>query len=224
MEDKITLDKAAFKALASETRVSLFKKLGNRRATPYELAQSLGVSPQAASEHLTQLEKAGLVKRDARPEDEGRKWVYYSLTEKGRALVRPEDQRRIWVLLGTGVLALAAGFSRFFIQPLSAPAFAAGVDGIGAAATQAPQVFGEQAAGALAYEVVQENGLTKAAEITVSQTPSLELFRTAASSASSSCANCGATPLELVLIVLGCMLIGASAYYYVKTRRTQKIR
>jgi len=104
MEGKITLDKAAFKALASETRVSLLKKLGNRRATPSELAQSLGVSPQAASEHLAQLERAGLVRRDSRPEDEGRKWVYFSLTEKGRALVAPSEQRKIWVLLSVAAV------------------------------------------------------------------------------------------------------------------------
>jgi DNA-binding transcriptional ArsR family regulator len=229
MEDKITLDKTAFKALASETRVALLKKLGSRRATPSELAQSLGVTPQAASEHLAQLEKAGLAKRDARPEDEGRKWVYYSLTDKGRALVSPSEKRKIWVLLGTGALALALGFSRFFLQPpgfqsassqVIAPAVAPGAIQATADAL-AGQVFITNSKALEAGGSAGADALRAAANASVSPLP-LPSPSSFFEAASSPCANCGgATPLELVLIVAGCLLIGASFYFLLKSRKTR---
>jgi DNA-binding transcriptional ArsR family regulator len=206
MEDKITLDKAAFKALASETRVSLLKKLGSRRATPSELAQSLGVTPQAASEHLAQLEKAGLVKRDARPEDEGRKWVYYSLTEKGAALVRPSETKKIWVLLSTGALALAVGAWSLLTKAsvgvgTAAPAAAGGREAL--ALSPQPQAFGADAVKAV----------ESAVQLTASPSPS-----TVPSPAVLQAGNCAACSFqwELFFLVLGSLLVAAAAYYYLK--------
>lgn len=107
MEDKITLDRIAFRALASDTRVSILKKLLERRKTGSELAKELGISVQAASEHLERLAEATLVKKN---NQEGRKWVYYELTEKGRNLLEPQQTRKsIFILLGVSVLAIAIG-------------------------------------------------------------------------------------------------------------------
>jgi len=119
LEEKITLDLNSFKALASETRVRILKKLGERRATASELASLLDVSVQAASEHLEKMRAAGLVARVSREEEPPRKWVYYELTDKGRALLQPESTKKIWVLLGTSVLAIAAGFSRVLFNVFS---------------------------------------------------------------------------------------------------------
>ncbi len=214
MEGKITLDKAAFKALASETRVSLLKKLGNRRATPSELAQSLGVSPQAASEHLAQLERAGLVRRDSRPEDEGRKWVYFSLTEKGRALVAPSEQRKIWVLLSVAAVLLAFGaFSFFGVYPGS---LAGSLGSIGAA--RAPAA-GESLQGGL-------------------QAPEPLAFRQEAAAAGAASENAGvgagagaalnyggyalAGIAAFAALFGGLLLLAAAAYYYLESKRSRK--
>jgi DNA-binding transcriptional ArsR family regulator len=233
MEDKITLDKTAFKALASETRVDILKKLGSRRATPSEIAGALGVSAQAVSEHLAQLEKAGLVRR----EDEGRKWVYYALTEKGKALLNPEDQRRIWVLLSTGALAIVAAFSRFALQSFSAPSPALASSGAAGtlAATAAAQAFRE-APPAVAQEVFSAEGAggvaiqktaDAAASVVASATP-LPPAATptpgllAAANSSSSCSACGGfTPIETILLVAGCVLVASAFYFYAKSRKTR---
>jgi DNA-binding transcriptional ArsR family regulator len=119
LDEKITLDLNSFKALASETRVHILKKLGERQATASELSVSLGISVQAASEHLEKMRAAGLVARVSREEAPPHKWVYYELTGKGRALLQPESTKKIWVLLGTSILVIAAGFSRILFDLFS---------------------------------------------------------------------------------------------------------
>lgn len=102
-DDRIILDSSSFKALASETRVLILKELGKKRSTASELAKILGISVQAASEHLENLRVAGLVERV----DEGRKWVYFQLTEKGKAVVQPEGGKRFWIMLSVFALLIA---------------------------------------------------------------------------------------------------------------------
>ncbi len=83
---RITLDQESFKALASEVRVEVLKRLDERRATVTDLSNLLGLSKPTLLEHLEKLQTAGLVKRI----DEGRKWIYYELSDKGRKILHPE--------------------------------------------------------------------------------------------------------------------------------------
>ncbi|NUN11969.1 metalloregulator ArsR/SmtB family transcription factor [Candidatus Micrarchaeota archaeon] len=99
--EKIVLDAASFKALSSDTRVSILKKLNDRRMTATELAEALSISVQAVSTHLSTMEEAGLVKRV----DSHRKWVYYELTDKGLNVANPGRKAFLVVL---SVLALFA--------------------------------------------------------------------------------------------------------------------
>ncbi len=94
--EKIVLDRSAFKALASDTRVSILKELDIRRKTLSELSSQLNLSVATIKEHLLQLVDAKLIKQ----KDEGRKWKYYDLTEKGRCVLYPE-RKKIWVLLAS---------------------------------------------------------------------------------------------------------------------------
>lgn len=100
-DDTITLDKGAFKALASDTRVGILKSLGIRRKTMSELAREHGMSVSTIKEHLDNLSGVGLVEQ----KDEGHKWKYYELTRKGRGVLNPEE-RKIWILLSISALAL----------------------------------------------------------------------------------------------------------------------
>ena len=104
-EKRVVLDSSSFKALASETRVLILKELDKKRSTASEISKVLGISVQASSEHLENLRIAGLVERA----DEGRKWVYFTLTEKGRMVLHPEEGKRLWVLLSFFFLVLAFG-------------------------------------------------------------------------------------------------------------------
>ncbi len=96
---RVVLDRKTLFALASETRIKILKKLGERRMTLTELSRELGISKTAVKEHLDKLVQAGLVKKV----DEGRKWVYYELTEKGRAILHPEA--RVALLISSAVLS-----------------------------------------------------------------------------------------------------------------------
>jgi DNA-binding transcriptional ArsR family regulator len=101
MEDKITLDREAFRSLASKTRVDILKSLDKRRKMLTELSRQFGMSPSTIKEHMDNLSGAGLVVQI----DDGHKWKYYELTPKGREIVRPTGSR-IFIILGTSLFAL----------------------------------------------------------------------------------------------------------------------
>jgi len=74
------------------------------------------MSVPTVKEHLSALEKAGLVKRH----EEGRKWIYYSLTEKSKCVLDPE-RKRLWIVLGFFILsAIGTAFSavKYFSGPV----------------------------------------------------------------------------------------------------------
>jgi len=108
----ITLDQDSFKALASEVRVEILKRLDERRATVTDLSTLMALSKPTLLEHLEKLQAAGLVKRM----DEGRKWIYYELTGKGHKILHPERVTIIVslclsiLLAGAGIAAVAAGY------------------------------------------------------------------------------------------------------------------
>ena len=100
----VKLDKVTLKALASDVRVDALKLLGSRRHMQSELASALSVAVPTMKEHLEALDKAGLVEKH----DEGRKWKYFSLTQKGRGVLYPE-QGKIWLMLGVWVFSVLGG-------------------------------------------------------------------------------------------------------------------
>ena len=73
----------------------------------------LNLSVPTVKEHLNALEKVGLVERH----DEGRKWKYYSLTKKGRAVIEPQETT-ILLVLGLFILSfigvILTSFKTFF--------------------------------------------------------------------------------------------------------------
>lgn len=105
MEEKITLDRESFKSLASDTRVSILKSLDRRRKTLTELSKQFGMSPSTVKEHMDNLCSAKLVVQI----DDGHKWKYYELTEKGKNILHPEETK-IWILLLISVLGMVGVF------------------------------------------------------------------------------------------------------------------
>src|SRR5438128_12587686 len=68
--------------------------------------QPAGLSKPTLLEHLEKLQSAGLVKRV----DEGRKWIYYELTDKGRKILHPE---RVAITLALGIAVALAAIGAF---------------------------------------------------------------------------------------------------------------
>src|SRR3989441_9044722 len=110
---RVTLDQASFRALASEVRVEVLKKLDERRMTVTDLANTLDLSKPTLLEHLEKLQAAELVKRI----DEGRKWIYYELTGRGKKILHPERVTIVvslclsMFLAAAGIFALASGLT-----------------------------------------------------------------------------------------------------------------
>lgn len=100
---KIVLDQESFKALASDTRIEILKKLDNTQLTVTDLANAMVVNKSAVHKHLTRLVEAGLVKK----KEGDRKWVYYTLSLKGAQLLHPE---RVQIALMLAATAVAVTF------------------------------------------------------------------------------------------------------------------
>ena len=103
MDDKITLDRDTFKALAVDTRVKILRILDDRQHTLTDLAEELEMAPSTIKEHLDTLVAAGLIQQL----DKGMKWKYYRLTSKGKEIINPYE-KKVLILLATSLLAAIA--------------------------------------------------------------------------------------------------------------------
>jgi DNA-binding transcriptional ArsR family regulator len=106
---KITLDQESFKALASDTRIEILKRLDKSQMTVTDLANDLAVNKSAVYKHLSRLLDAGLVKKL----EDNRKWVYYKLSMKGMHLLHPE-RVQIALMLSAAVLAITLAISQIY--------------------------------------------------------------------------------------------------------------
>ena len=104
-EEKIVLDRSAFRALASDTRVDILKSLDERQKTLTELSHDLNLAVATVKEHIIHLVNSDLIFS----KDEGRKWKYYELSDKGKAVLYPE-RKKIWVLLISILFTVSLGF------------------------------------------------------------------------------------------------------------------
>jgi len=106
MEEPVTIvDREVLKVLSADTRMDILKILSEGSRTPSDIGKKLEKSDATIVEHLNTMVKAGLVKKIEQP---GKKWVFYTLTERGRGIVSSKS-RRLIVILSTSILAFAGG-------------------------------------------------------------------------------------------------------------------
>ncbi len=74
-----------YKALSSSTRLGILNELQEGDRTPTDLSARLRKSKATIAEHLDKLVDADLVEKIER---DGRKWVFYKLTSKGKSAIR----------------------------------------------------------------------------------------------------------------------------------------
>src|SRR3970040_929406 len=122
----ITLDREAFKALASEVRVEVLKQLEARRMTVTDLSHAMSLAKPTLLEHLDRLVTAGLVTK----QDEGRKWIYYDLTKRGRNILRPH-QVKILISLALSILLFSSGLIAILAAATTPVTFSGGTSGGG---------------------------------------------------------------------------------------------
>jgi len=95
--EKIILTKDIFRVLASERRVTILKKLAQRRMTTSELSRELKIAKSTVHEHLVLMTTADLIS----PVPDEHQWKYYEITRKGENLLLPENSMRIIILLSS---------------------------------------------------------------------------------------------------------------------------
>ena len=133
-DGSITLDRRAFKALASETRVEILKRLDGTQKTVSDLARDLDMNKATMFQHLEQLVEVGLVKKDSEEDrattvKEGpneapvsgppKKWVYYRLSWKGKNILHPE---RVRIALALSIAAVSCLLvALIYLMMLQAP-------------------------------------------------------------------------------------------------------
>lgn len=109
-EDKIYLDKNAFKVLASDTRIAILKELDKRPKTVTELSRELNLTKATVYEHLSKLFDAELIIKD---EGARHKWVYYKLSKKGRKIFNPQ-RIKIEIFFISALLAFVGGILEIY--------------------------------------------------------------------------------------------------------------
>ncbi|MBW2985784.1 metalloregulator ArsR/SmtB family transcription factor [Candidatus Woesearchaeota archaeon] len=216
-EPKIVLDQETFKALATGTRVKILKTLDKRRHTQSELSAVLGVSVPTIKEHLSALASAGLVKRH----EEGRKWIYYSLTEKSKCVLDPE-RKRLWIVLGFFVLS-AVGTAFSAAKYYSAP-IVMGAKG-GAMFAKMPETFAAQEA---AVQVAMDS-----AEEAVATTLQAEIVPTSARAVPEAINQAAPVVTEVVkpfpyvfigLVALTVILFILAIYFYRRSKLGKSLK
>ncbi|MBI4144291.1 winged helix-turn-helix transcriptional regulator [Candidatus Woesearchaeota archaeon] len=100
----LELGKASIKALSAETRIKILKLLDQRNHTQTEIAQELKLATPSIKEHIEELIKAELIEKL----EEGRKWKYFQLTQKGKAILHPEDIKLL-IVIGTFAFSVIIG-------------------------------------------------------------------------------------------------------------------
>jgi len=74
-----------YRVLSSETRLQILNTLAEGERTPTDISSKLNKSKATIVEHLDKLREAELVEKI---EVDGRKWVFYKLTPKGKSLIK----------------------------------------------------------------------------------------------------------------------------------------
>ena len=132
------LDFSTIKALSSPTRVRILSELLDSESTPTQLSDSLGKSKSTVSDHLKQLNEAGLLEKDA---VEGRRRVVYRPTRKARTIVEGRERKVKFSLASSGLTAIAGAvlLGNQLMSALPAPAESA--DKVTAMTAQAPKAM-----------------------------------------------------------------------------------
>jgi DNA-binding transcriptional ArsR family regulator len=97
------IDRELIKALSCETRIKILKSLGRRRKTLSELAYELELGFSTVKEHLDKLLGVELIEKI----DDGHKWKYYELTQRGKQIVAPK--KRLFAILVSSLGLTAIG-------------------------------------------------------------------------------------------------------------------
>jgi len=99
---------SSLRDIFTTSRSKILFQLESRPHTVSELSRTTGYSKPTLVYHLEKLCETGMVRRV----ENGRKWVYYELTEKGKRVIR-QDTIKLVGLLVAGVASIVTSAYRF---------------------------------------------------------------------------------------------------------------
>jgi len=187
MRDELVtiVDRDVLKVLSTDTRIDILKLLSDGGRTPSFVAKKLNKSDATIVEHLQTMEKVGLVKKTISP---GKKWVFYSLTERGQGILSSKS-RRLVIILSSSLIGLAAGVGLFGSYVYQSGAFAPNM------LAQPTFEAAERAVGAGAPEAA---GAVETTVGVIMQQPTFLLY--------------------ISIIVLSVSIVGLGLYFYKKSK------
>ena len=107
---ELPLEQRAIKALSSNVRVEILRKLDEKQKTLSDLSRELELNKATIYKHVNVLLDADLISRKER---EGHKWIYYRLSWKGSSLLHPQTSH-VNLILTMSMALLAAGLLASF--------------------------------------------------------------------------------------------------------------
>jgi DNA-binding transcriptional ArsR family regulator len=131
------IDREVLKVLSADTRMDILKMLSEGARTPSFLSKKLGKSDATIVEHLDTMSRVGLVKKTVSP---GKKWVFYSLTDRGEGILSSKSHRLV-IILATSLIALVGGavsLGKYYVDTGMGSRFVAET-------AKAPQTLGDTA-------------------------------------------------------------------------------
>ncbi len=105
MEDHIELGEKDLKALSSSQRLKIIRSIASKPKTPSDIAAELKKSTPTVIEHLNLLMLNGFV---VKLSVNDRKYVFYTLSDKGKALADSSKKITIILPLAVVLMSLAA--------------------------------------------------------------------------------------------------------------------
>lgn len=156
--ENLIIDKQVIKALSVKSRLHIIESLQEKPKTLSDLAEELGLKAPTISEHLKELETAGLIEK----EETQRKWKYYSITRKAQRILSPFETRVVFTLFA----------SLFFVFWTIARYIAQQATQVNTADTMLMQrAMSEPAPGGEAAMLVAEKAVGETTQIASSQEP-----------------------------------------------------
>lgn len=180
MVDKIELDKQGMKAINSDTRLEILKVLNKKDYTMSDIAEKLNLKKPTIKDHLEILETADLIEK----EDTDRKWKYYKITPKGKAIVEQKEVKvtflfilNIVALIGTAIFGTIRHYAKKAATTMTFGARNIAYDAAEPLMQEALEdgaaIMADEAGGAMLNEIATDTVAAKAAPLMAEALPEI---------------------------------------------------
>jgi DNA-binding transcriptional ArsR family regulator len=102
----VELNEEVLKVLSSRSRKRIIKSLEDRSKTVSELSRELNLAKSTVHKHIVRLAETGIV---VRRDIDNNKFVYYTLSEKGRYILKQAEKLSLKIQLSIALITFVGG-------------------------------------------------------------------------------------------------------------------